>query len=491
MSSRRTYDTQIITVRQINALNLNNSIIAANRVLTTDGAGGTYWAMPSTLTPYGGLNELIVDNKRLVTDLSYNRFYISTAQGMGSVVNPNTKLITLYSKGFDTIDISGANSILSSSNSVISPTFTLVGGNGINISSDPVARYIYIQGAMPMISTGIYGYSKLNVISNASTITASTIRNSNTSFLDAMSPSTILSFAGIGDVVLSTNVGQNIVFVGISTFTSRGYQDLSGVAYGTFSSCMSTVSSLFTNNTTVGNLSNSFGTSLVSTTASLDYKITRNANTVQTSYTNTDLFRLLSTAVYNTNINANTTNNIFNRGLLSTVSYASTLNVDQYRGILNGKVVEGDYTVSSVSFRLDSMSTLFNYNAQISLSYSPSLRFDFNVPQDTVFYVSTLIVSGTSNTSFPLTTFVRPWLVRGGTSQTHLYTDTINTTFNSKMFNNTSLTSTFTFLHHIDSFLGITYDNFANSLNCNAETLISGNNTLSVILTGTNYRSIN
>ena len=140
MSSRRTYDTQIITVRQVNALNLNNSIITANRVLTTDGAGGTYWAVPSTLTPYGGLNELIVDNKRVAADLSYNRFYISTAQGMGSVVNSNTKLITLYSKGFDTIDISGANSIFSSSNSVISPTFTLVGGNGINISSDPVAN---------------------------------------------------------------------------------------------------------------------------------------------------------------------------------------------------------------------------------------------------------------------------------------------------------------------------------------------------------------
>jgi hypothetical protein len=489
MSSRRTYDTQIITVRQVNALNLNNSIITANRVLTTDGAGGTYWAVPSTLTPYGGLNELIVDNKRVAADLSYNRFYISTAQGMGSVVNSNTKLITLYSKGFDTIDISGANSIFSSSNSVISPTFTLVGGNGINISSDPVAKYIYIKGAMPMISTGIYGYSKLNVISNASTITASTIRNSNTSFLDAMSPSSILSFAGIGDVLLSTNVGQNIIFVGISTFTSRGYQDLSGVAYGTFSSCMSTVSSLFTNNTTVGNLSNSLGTSLVSTTASLDYKITRNANTVQTSYTNTDLFRLLSTAVYNTNANTNTTNAIFNRGILSTVSYASTLNVEAYRGVLKGAVgLDGHFTMSSASFRLDSMSTLLNYNAQISLAYSPSLRFDFNVNVDTLFYVSTLIVCGTSNTSFPLTTFVRPWLVRAGTSLIHLYTDTINTTFNSQMVNNISLTSTFTFLHHVDSFNNITYPG---PLNCNADYLISGNNTLSVILTGTNYRSIN
>jgi len=489
MSSRRTYDTQIITVRQVNALNFNNSVIDAQRVLTTDGAGGTYWAVPSSLGSYGTLNELIVDNKRVVADLSYNRFYLATAQGMGSIVNPNTKLITLYSKGFDTIDISGGNSIYSSSNSVISPTFTLIGGNGINISSDPITRSVYIQGANPTVSTGIYGYSKINVISNASTITASTIRNSNTAILNATSPSTILSFAGVGDVVLSTNITQNIVFVGISSFTSRGYNDLSTVAYTAFASSMSTVSSLFTDNTTVNNLSNSFKTSLISTTGSLDYKISRDANNVQNNYTNIDIFKLLSSSVLNGNANVTATNAIFNRGLLSTVSYASTLNVDQYRGILRGNIgVDGHYTVSSASFRLDSMSTLLNYNAQISLAYAPSLKFDFNVVQDTLFYVSTLIVCGTSNTSFPMTTFVRPWLVRSGNSEIHLYTDTINTTFNSQIVNNISLTSTFTFLHHVDTFNGITYDG---PLNCNAEYLISGNNTLSIILTGTNYRSIN
>jgi hypothetical protein len=488
MSSRRTYDTQIITVRQVNAINFNNSVIDAQRVLTTDGLGGTYWAVPSSLGSFGAVNELVVDNKKIVADLSYNRLYISTAQGMGSIVNSNTKLITLYSKGFDTIDISGGNTIYSSSNSIISPTFTLVGGNGINISSDPLTRSIYIQGGTPMVSTGIYGYSKLNVISNASTITASTIKNTNTNVLNALSPSSILTFAGIGDVLLSTNVTHNIVFVGISTFTSRGYNDLSGVAYGTFSSCMSTVSSLFTNNTTVGNLSNSFGTSLVSTTNSLDYKITRNANYVQDNYTNLDLFKLLSTSVLNGATSVNTTNTIFNKGLLSTVSYASTLNVDQYRGILKGVVAGVDYTVSSASFRLDSMSTLLNYNGQVSLSYSPSMRFDFTVAQDTLFYVSTLLYCGT--TPLPLTTFVRPWIVRSG-NQISLYNDTIHTTFNAQMVNNISLTSSYTFLHRIDTFNNITYPNTGGSLNCNAESLMSGNNTLSVILTGTNYRSIN
>jgi hypothetical protein len=251
---------------------------------------------------------------------------------------------------------------------------------------------------------------------------------------------------------------------------------------------MSTVSSLFTNNVTVGILSNSFGGSLVSTTGSLDYKISRNASNVQNNYTNIDVFKLLSTAVLNGDATTNATHQILNRGLLSTVSYASTLNVDQYRGILKGTVAGTNYTVSSASFRLDSMSTLLNYNGQVSLSYSPSMRFDFTVAQDTLFYVSTLLVCGTA--SLPLTTFVRPWVVRGG-NQMSLYNDTIRTTFAAQMVNNISLTSTYTFLHRIDNFNNITYPNAIGSLNCNAETLMSGNNTLSVILTGTNYRSIN
>jgi len=485
MSSRRTYDTQIITVRQVNALNFNNSVIDAQRVLTTDGAGGTYWAVPSSLGSFGAVNEMIVDNKTIVADLSYNRFYLSTAQGMGSLINPNTKLITLYSKGFDTIDISGGNTVYSSSNSVISPTFTLVGGNGINISSDPLTRSIYIQGGNPMISTGIYGYSKLNVISNASTITASTIRNSNTNILNASSPSTILSFAGIGDVLLSTNVTQNIVYVRISTFTSRGYNDLSGVAFGTLSSCLSTVSTLFVSNSRIVTLSNAFTSSLVSTVGTLEYNISRDAYNVQNNYTNIDVFKLLSTAVLNTDMNMNTTNTIFNKGLLSTVSYASTINVDAYRGILKGVVAGANYTVSSAAFRLDSMSTLLNYNAQVSLSYSPSMRFDFTVAQDTLFYVSTLLICGI--TPLHLTTFVRPWVVRSG-NQITLYNDTIRTTFASQLVNNISLTSTYTYLHRIDTFTNISYPG---TLTSNAESLMSGNNTLSVILTGTNYRSIN
>jgi hypothetical protein len=480
MSSRRTYDTQIITVRQINALNTNNSYIPPNRILTTDGVGGTYWAVPSSLGSFGTYNEVVVNNLPFIADLSYNRLYISTAQGMGSITNSTTKLVTLFSKGFDTINVAGGNTIFSSSNSIISPTFTLVGGNGISISSDPLTREIFINGRTPAISTGIYGYSQINVISNASTVTISTIQNSNNSFLTATSPSTVLGFAGVGDMILSTNVAQNMVYLSISSFTSEGYSDLKSVAYGNFASCMSSVSSLFLNRSLISSLVNS---GLISTTASLQYQISRNANNVQDNYTNLDLYKILSSSVASMST-VNSTNTIFNRGLVSTVSFASSINVGAHRGNVKGLVdVNGNFSISTCSFRLDSMSTFLNYNSQISLSYSPSMVLNFNVSQDTLYYVSTVIVAGV--TSFPLTTFCRPWLVKAGSSN-QVYTDTINTTFNASIVRNTSITSNYTYLHRIEPFSNAIYD----PQGITGDSLISPNNTLTIMLSGTNYRSI-
>ncbi len=482
-----TYDAQIITVRQVNALNYNNSVITAQRVLTTDGAGGTYWAAPSNLGGFGAVNELVVNSKPFVADLSYNKFYISTAQGIGCVANSTTKLITLYSKCFDTIDISGGNTIKSYSNSVLSPTFKLVGGNGIRITSDPLRKEIFIQGQVTTIASGLYGYNRFNIIPNSESINDNTINTTNKYSLTAMSPASVVTFAGIGDIILSTNVTQGIVFVGISSFTSKGYNDLSGVAYGNLSSCLSTVSTLFLDRSFISTTAGYITSSIISTTSSLNYKIDRTDSTIQNSYTNIDLFKLLSTHTTRLYGDIQITNSTINRGLLSTISFASSLNVNSYRGILTGNVdINNTYTISSASFRLDSLSTMIKRNPQISLAYTPSLRFDFNVGQDTLFYISTIVVCGNEN--FPETTFVRPWLARAGVSQVHLYTDSIYTTFSSELVNNVSLMSTYTFLHKIDGFTNITYDG---PMNCNADFLVSGNNTLSVILSGTNYMTIN
>lgn len=493
MSSRRTYDTQILTVRQVNALNSNNSVIAAQRVLTTDGEGGTYWAVSSNLGGFGALNELVVNDKRFVTDLSYNKISLNTTYGLGCIANSTTKEITLFSKGFDTIDISGGNTVYSYRNSIISPTFKLVGGNGVNISSDPLKQEIYITG-QPLTVTGNYAYNTVNVISNASTVTENTISNLNRSILTALTPTSRLSLVGINDILLSTNVTQNIVYLGISSFTSKGYHDLSGVAYGTLSSCLSTVSTLFLDKSVLANILDFVSSpSLVSTTKKLEENIARTDYNIQNNYTNKDVFNVLSNSVNIQRTDLQTIDSVLNRGILSTVAFASSLNVSLYRGVINPVIDTQNfiYTFSSSSFRLDSMSTMLNRKCQISLSYSPTFHFDCRtLGMDRIIYMSTLLVCGNYATepfSYNDTTFVRPWLIRVGTSN-NLYHDTINTTFSSDLINNISLTSSFTFLHRINNYAGVT---FTDTLGYNPEFFPSGNNTLSVILTGTNYTSIN
>jgi hypothetical protein len=47
---RRTFDTDIITLRTVNIRGSSNSLIPGGKVLTSDGLGGTVWVNPSTAT---------------------------------------------------------------------------------------------------------------------------------------------------------------------------------------------------------------------------------------------------------------------------------------------------------------------------------------------------------------------------------------------------------------------------------------------------------
>jgi len=468
-SSRKTYDTEIITVRQVNAYNTNNSLIPALNVLTSDGAGGTFWAIPSTLGVSPAINTIAVDNVSLTSDLSQNQISILTGPGLGSYADNLTKTATFFSKGFTTFDVSGGNTINAYSNSIVSPTVKFVGSNGISISSDPVLGFLYFNGQNLAVSTGIYAYSQINVTSN-------TADPSGNLYLTAQSPSTVLNVKGTGDIILTANVESNLFTIGISSFNSREYLNISSVVYNSYGSTLSTVSSLFIDNIEASTLNGGSISSLLSTSAYLQTRIQNNETNVMQNYTNIDVFKLLSTSI------TNNTRQI-NAGLVSSISFASSININQFRGTLQGYSNSLALTLSSAALRFDSMSTMINAGAQVRLTMSPSLRFDFSNAADTLFYVSSYVGVGTSLIPSP---FVRPWFSRGGT-RCNLYTDTINFTFPANSLNNVGLTSTYTLYHRIESFTGMT---FGASLNCNAEQLISGDNTLSVLLTGRNYTSI-
>jgi hypothetical protein len=119
------------------------------------------------------------------------------------------------------------------------------GRNGVKITGDPYTRTIFFDTQVTAISTGIYGYSKFNVISNASTLKVDAVNNSNNIVLTAGSTSSVMNFIGLGDIVLNGHTTSNAVFIGISSFSSSNYLNISSLAYKTYGSTLSTVSSLF------------------------------------------------------------------------------------------------------------------------------------------------------------------------------------------------------------------------------------------------------
>lgn len=474
--SRNTLNTDGITIRRVNALTSSNTYIPALTTLTSDGHGGTFWAVPSSLGGIPAFNRIVADNYTIAATAPSNTLYISTSQGMGSFVNSTTNLVTFYSKAFTQIDISGGNSIQSYSNSVVSPTLNLVGRNGIRISGDPFTQSLFFDNQVTAISTGIYGYSKFNVISNASTLQLASINNSNNLFITANSTSSILNVVGVGDILLNANSTSNALFMTISTFNSSEYLRISTVAHQTYASTLSTVSSLFCPLSTMiqatSTLSSIVINSLLSTSAGISVRQTFDENNLMNNYTEINLFRLLSSSVQRyIDSNVITFNQINSN--ISNI-FTSSINTTSFIGPFSGTAsdLNKTLTASPINFRLDSMSSIINSNSQIKVTYNPSLFYNFTIGQDEVTMISTFVVAGNSVISEG--NFVRPFII-DKSSPAYIYTDSMSFVFNPQNITN-ALTSSFSINHYI-------HFNSNNTVNTSMSNLTSGTNALIISLT--------
>lgn len=483
MSSRNTYDTDILTVRQINALNSNNSPVIANRILTTDGKGGTYWAVPSSLGAFGAYNEVVFDNIPFVADLSYNRLAISSGSGIGISMNSTLKRAILFSKAFHQLDISGGNTLVGYSNGIVSPTLKFVGQGSVRVSGDPMTNTLFVSGTESLISTGIYGYSKINVISNASTITKDALTNSNRAFLESTSPSTNLTVVGVGDILLATNTTSNAYFISISTFTSRGYLDMSGAAFGSISSSLSTVSSLFYDAPKTGNATSSLVSFTSNISVGIRQQFTYDQQNVMLNYTSMDRFKLFSSFVLATMSNYAKDQATINTGLVSTVSFYSSFGTNTFEqtlyGLYDTNLGGTSVSYSTVSFRLDSVSSLVQKNAKVSLDIQPSLLFANNATGNRLFYVSTMIQAGDSlNLS---TLFVRPWMATQGINS-NLWSESLTIPLESAYLSST-YTSSYSLVHRFTAWNG-------GMTTSTVQHLTYGRNALHLRINGTNFTSI-
>lgn len=326
--ARKTYDTDSIVLRTIVARTPTDQNISSGKVLVAQGDGSTAWMYPSTLPGVPAFTRVIGNGTNIDADNLSSAIVFSTLDSMGMIANSTTKQISLYAKAFTTIDVSGGNAVtaFNTTNNTLTPTVELVGAGGIQIASDPQTNKIYFQTTVPAISTGIYGYSQVNVLSNApSTITDSNFSTNNT-VLTALSPSTVLQLAGLGDIILRTDVTNQVTYIGISTFTTASFQAVS-TATGQIQTSGSTLS------TTIGSNISSLWFSTLAAANSTNTQFQSNFNNISTFYTPLNDYQDLSTFTHSTLANttlASTFSTVNASTLFATEANISSLFVSSF-----------------------------------------------------------------------------------------------------------------------------------------------------------------
>ena len=262
-SSRRTFDTDSITLRTVYAKNGTNTNIPALRALTADGSGGTYWRMPSSFGINPSFNQIITDAGTFTADLSYNVFRLTSGEGIGMTGGPpGSNQTYLYAKAFGQVDVSGANSLYAFSNDVLTPSFKIAATGGLQLRSDPQQNTLYVDGPLTtQISSGYYGFNKILVIPT------NTSSQGNTLF--ANSPSTQLTLVGVGDVILSSFYSTNTVYFTVSSYTAKDFLGMSTLANSATSTINSTLNNLYVLKTDFSTATGSVSTNSFSNTSSV------------------------------------------------------------------------------------------------------------------------------------------------------------------------------------------------------------------------------
>ncbi len=289
---------------------VNNSAIPAQRVLTADGAGGTYWAIPSTLGLNPSFNQINTSAGNFTADLSYNIFTLTAQTGIGFSEGAGSNELNIYGKAFNQIDVSGNNSLYGFTNNRVTPVVKLAAAGGITLLSDPDTNTVTITAQGTQISSSLFSFQQVQVYRNASTV-FDNLSNTNSVILNAASPSSVLKYVGLSEILLSTNATNNVIFYTLNSNT------------GTISSILGTY---------VGKTDFSTATTALASTSLGYYNI---LSTITINGLST-----LSTAIGNPVVNLSTVN------LSTTNVFTSTINFnDITNGSLNALAVSSGVLV--------------------------------------------------------------------------------------------------------------------------------------------------
>jgi hypothetical protein len=188
-------------------------------VLTADGAGGTYWAIPSTLGYNPSFNQIVTDAATFTANLSYNTLTLSEGGGIGFAEGEGTNQLYIYSKGFNQLNVAGGNSLYGFSSNITRPALNFVGAGGISLQANPTTNTLTFTANGQPISTTLNSFQTLKVFPNLSTPTGEVSSLLGYTVLNANNYSSILTLAGTGQISLTSDYNANAVFIGLNAST--------------------------------------------------------------------------------------------------------------------------------------------------------------------------------------------------------------------------------------------------------------------------------
>lgn len=168
-SSQRTENIDILNVRKILAKGDNNTTLAANKILITDGKGGTSWIDKGTFTGTPiSFDTISTTQATFTSGLANTTFSILDGPTAGCIPvsgSPNT--VQLYAKAFSQINVDGQTSVsaFNPTTGIIQSTLKFVGSGITDIQTDSsqnIIRFNTPNYANSTISSLVTNISNLN-----------------------------------------------------------------------------------------------------------------------------------------------------------------------------------------------------------------------------------------------------------------------------------------------------------------------------------------
>lgn len=216
-----------LSVRKIYAKGDNNTILAANSMLVTDGKGGTQWMDMSTFQRSIYFNQFETTQSTFTSGPLSSKFTILDGTNAGLIPSTSGNSVSMYAKAFGQVDVSGQTSIYSfdTYTGTINSNIQIAGSGIIDIRTNTATNKISFYSpdtGLSSLSSVVKNFiefnsSLSNTISSFNSPFSTFIYDAISSFSTALGP--VITTNNFSSVLSTQNYVSNLKIGTLNTST--------------------------------------------------------------------------------------------------------------------------------------------------------------------------------------------------------------------------------------------------------------------------------